>query len=118
MQINRVPWIVAIIALCAIPTFAGDGLSCDAELYVFSPTGEPRSTANSTSLQDGQKKSRKADDTKKSEPGDNAGARPFEPDGLPEGPPIVNPYYSNVQWRVWRDDATPVKDVRTLVRDG
>jgi hypothetical protein len=41
-----------------------------------------------------------------------------EPAELPDGPPITNPYYPNQKWRVWRDDATPVPNVQTLVRDG
>jgi len=40
------------------------------------------------------------------------------PDNPPDGPPIVNPYFSHVKWRVWRDDDTPVDGVRSLVRDG
>jgi len=40
------------------------------------------------------------------------------PEELPDGPPIRNPYYENVKWRVWRDDETPIENVQTLVRDG
>jgi len=40
------------------------------------------------------------------------------PADLPEGPPIQNPYYEKAGWRVWRDDATPIENVQTLVRDG
>jgi len=36
----------------------------------------------------------------------------------PEGKAIVNPYFKHVQWRVWRDDDSPVENLRTLVRDG
>ncbi len=36
----------------------------------------------------------------------------------PDGPPIHNPYFTHVKWRVWRDDETPVEKVRTLVRKG
>jgi hypothetical protein len=36
----------------------------------------------------------------------------------PEGLAIQNPYYTHVKWRVWRDDATPIEDVATLVREG
>lgn len=33
-------------------------------------------------------------------------------------PPIINPYYTHSEWRVWRDDATPVENVTSLVREG
>ncbi|MEN8150868.1 MAG: hypothetical protein ABFS86_13680, partial [Planctomycetota bacterium] len=31
---------------------------------------------------------------------------------------IRNPYHSETKWRVWRDDDSPVADVKTLVREG
>lgn len=40
------------------------------------------------------------------------------PDDLPDGPAIHNPYYPNAKWRVWRDDETPIENVRTVVREG
>jgi len=41
-----------------------------------------------------------------------------KPEDLPDGPPIHNPYYKNVKWRVWRDDPTPIKNVRSMIRVG
>ncbi|MFV1959361.1 MAG: hypothetical protein ACC662_08105, partial [Planctomycetota bacterium] len=40
------------------------------------------------------------------------------PEEMPDGPPIHNPYYPNVKWRVWRDDATPIENVRTVIQQG
>jgi hypothetical protein len=41
-----------------------------------------------------------------------------DPEDLPDGPPIQNPYFENAKWRVWRDDETPIEGIQTLVRDG
>ena len=117
MQINMAPLIVAIF-LFVSPAFAQDGSLERAESYVFSPPGETRGKRTSSVGGDGQKKSPKVQGPEKPEPDDDDWTHLFEPDGLPEGPPITNPYYSNVQWRVWRDDAAPVRNVQTLVRDG
>ncbi len=43
---------------------------------------------------------------------------PPDPADLPEGPEIKNPYFERAKWRVWRDDPTPIPNVRTLVREG
>ena len=34
-----------------------------------------------------------------------------------QAPPIKNPYFETSKWRVWRLDETPVKNVRSLVKE-
>ncbi len=36
----------------------------------------------------------------------------------PDGPAITNPYFTHSKWRVYRDDATPIENVKTLLRKG
>jgi len=38
--------------------------------------------------------------------------------GIGGGAGITNPYQTETKWRVWRDDATPIPNVTTLVREG
>ncbi len=37
---------------------------------------------------------------------------------LPDGPKIQNPYYTHSKWRIWRDNDTAIRNVKSMVQNG
>ena len=46
------------------------------------------------------------------------GSGPLLAQEAPAGRAIRNPYFQKTEWKVWRDDDTPLENIQALVRDG